>query len=198
MTGQERPLFNQGYRPHAEQTLVNPSIFTSINNRTRYSSLLDRYSMLLTICMKGPKAAPHDNNKAARRRPPILCPAGLLDPGDGGIEPHIGRIQPRVWPWKSNSSLTPGRNNRQWVEPPKWNMPSGSPSAPDPRLHRDLAARHLGHPHRHHAHQADFGVVGLDEDECPGRHRGEERLGIVGGAGIRPCGSAKPSNWFSR
>ena len=29
-----------------------------------------------------------------------------------------------VWPWKSNASSTPGRNTRQWVEPPKWNMPS--------------------------------------------------------------------------
>ena len=31
---------------------------------------------------------------------------------------------PGRWPWKSNASSTPGRNTRQWVEPPKWNMPS--------------------------------------------------------------------------
>lgn len=31
---------------------------------------------------------------------------------------------PGVWPWKSKASSTPLRNTRQWVEPPKWNMPS--------------------------------------------------------------------------
>jgi len=34
---------------------------------------------------------------------------------------------PGFWPWKSNSRLTRGPNNRQCVDPPKWNMPSWSP-----------------------------------------------------------------------
>jgi hypothetical protein len=36
-------------------------------------------------------------------------------------------LSPGVWPCRSNSRLTPGRNSRQWVEPPKWNMPSWLP-----------------------------------------------------------------------
>jgi hypothetical protein len=34
---------------------------------------------------------------------------------------------PGSCPWKSKSSPTAGENNRQCVDPPKWNIPSWSP-----------------------------------------------------------------------
>jgi len=53
---------------------------------------------------------------------------------------------------------------------------------------RDLARRHLCHPHGDEAHQADARVVGLDEDQGASGHCGDEGLREIGGSGVWPVG----------